>query len=125
MKDNQYKKEAERKWGHTKAYKESTKKIAQYTKQDWSKIQEEAADIYASFFALKGADLSSKNAEEAVLRWQKHISEHYYQCSNTILERLGRMYIADERFRRNIDQNGEGIAAIMSEAIEAYCAKRQ
>jgi hypothetical protein len=31
------------------------------------------------------------------------------------------MYVADERFRENIDRHGEGTAAFLSAAIAAYC----
>lgn len=120
---NSYQREAKEKWGHTKAYKESGKKVSQYTKDDWNTIQSEAADIYASFFALRGTDLSSTMAREVVKRWQNHISAYYYQCSDVMLAGLGQMYIADDRFRSNIDQNGEGTAKIMAEAIEAYCSR--
>ena len=41
-----------------------------------------------------------------------------------VLHSLGQMYTEDERFRRNIDQaGGEGTAAFVRQAIEAYCAK--
>ena len=34
------------------------------------------------------------------------------------------MYVADERFRENIDKaSGEGMAAFVSKAIAAYCGK--
>jgi hypothetical protein len=31
------------------------------------------------------------------------------------------MYVADERFKNNIDKHAEGTAAFISEAIEIYC----
>ncbi|MBQ3513974.1 MAG: TipAS antibiotic-recognition domain-containing protein [Lachnospiraceae bacterium] len=31
------------------------------------------------------------------------------------------MYINDERFTKNIDQNGKGTAEFMSKAIDYYC----
>ena len=33
---------------------------------------------------------------------------------------LGKMYIADERFKKNIDKHGEGTAEFASEAIANY-----
>ncbi len=33
------------------------------------------------------------------------------------------MYVADERFRDNIDRAGAGTAELVSKAIEIYCAK--
>ena len=34
---------------------------------------------------------------------------------------LGKMYIADERFKKNIDKYGEGTAEFVSAAIAVYC----
>ena len=33
------------------------------------------------------------------------------------------MYVADERFKENIDENGEGTAEFAAEAIAVYCGK--
>ena len=49
---------------------------------------------------------------------QNHITENYYTCTNEILAGLGKMYVADERFKNNIDKHGDGTAAFVSEAIE-------
>ena len=34
---------------------------------------------------------------------------------------LGKMYITDERFKKNIDKYGEGTAEFASNAIEVFC----
>ena len=54
---------------------------------------------------------------------QNHITENYYHCTNEILTGLGQMYVADERFRNNIDKHADGTAAFICEAIEVYCRK--
>jgi hypothetical protein len=33
------------------------------------------------------------------------------------------MYVADERFKNNIDKHADGTAAFISEAIAVYCGK--
>ncbi|MBE7067587.1 MAG: MerR family transcriptional regulator, partial [Ruminococcaceae bacterium] len=38
---------------------------------------------------------------------------------------LGRMYIADPRFKENIDKYGEGTAEFVSEAIDSFCRRKQ
>ena len=40
---------------------------------------------------------------------------------NEILAGLGKMYVADERFKKNIDKYGEGTAEFASEAIAVFC----
>jgi hypothetical protein len=62
-------------------------------------------------------------AQNLVKMLQNHISSNYYLCTNEILAGLGQMYVADERFRRNIDQHADGTAAFISQAIEVYCSR--
>ena len=71
----------------------------------------------------KGEKPDSADAQELVKKLQNHITENYYRCTNEILAGLGQMYVADERFRNNIDKHAEGTAAFICEAIGAYCGK--
>ena len=50
------------------------------------------------------------------------ITDNYYTCTNEILAGLGLMYIADERFKNNIDSHSLGAAEFISEAIKVYCS---
>ena len=54
---------------------------------------------------------------------QNYITENYYTCTDEILAGLGQMYVADERFKNNIDKHAPGTAAFISESIAAYCEK--
>jgi hypothetical protein len=54
---------------------------------------------------------------------QNHITENYYLCTNEILAGLGQMYVADERFKNNIDKHADGTATFICEAIAVYCSK--
>ena len=42
---------------------------------------------------------------------------------NEILAGLGKMYVTDERFRKNIDKYGEGTAEFLAEAIAIKCGE--
>ena len=62
-------------------------------------------------------------AQALVAKLQRFITEHYYNCTKQILSGLGQMYVADERFKANIDNaGGEGTAEFAAKAIEFYCA---
>ena len=53
---------------------------------------------------------------------QQFITDHFYTCTLEILAGLGEMYVADNRFRKNIDKaDGEGTADFVAQAIRAYC----
>lgn len=60
----------------------------------------------------------------ALFPLQNHITENYYTCNREILSGLGQMYVADERFKNNIDKHAEGTAEFISEAIAIYSQKQ-
>ena len=120
---NQYAEEAKTRWGNTEAYRESAWRTAKYSAEDFARIQEQSNDLFREFAALVGVDPSDARVQALVKRWQALISESYYFCSDEILEGLGQMYVADERFTKNLDQFGAGTAQLMSDAIAAYCKK--
>ena len=68
-----------------------------------------------------GNTTDSEEARALVKELQNYITENYYTCTNQILAGLGQMYIADERYKTNIDKNGDGTADFVSKAIEVYC----
>jgi hypothetical protein len=118
-----YKKEAEERWGDTSAYKESEEKTAKYSKGDWDKIMKEGALIFKSLAINIQKPPKSREVQELIDKWKNHISKYYYSCSDEIFYELGQMYISDKRFKKNIDQYGEGLAEFMNEAIKEYGKK--
>ena len=111
-----YAAEAKAKWGSTDAYAECKKK---------NPGQQQADGLMAllgEFGALKQLDPTCAEAQAMVARLQEYISRNYYNCTRQILAGLGQMYVADERFKTNIDQaGGEGTAQFVSRAIAEFC----
>ena len=124
--NNDYKTEARSLWGNTDAYREHEQKTKNYTKEKWSEANDGLMTIFAEFAALKnsGASADSAEAEALVAKLQAHITENYYTCTDEILAGLGKMYVADERFKKNIDKHGEGTAEFVSEGIRIYVEKK-
>ena len=120
-----YKAEAKEKWGKTDAYNEHAEKTKHYSKEKWNSLAEGMNDILAAFAACmkKGEEPDSTEVQNLVKTLQNHITENYYRCTDEILAGLGKMYVADERFKNNIDKNADGTAEFISEAIEVYCGK--
>jgi DNA-binding transcriptional MerR regulator len=118
-----YKAEAREKWGNTDAYKQHEEKTRNYSKQKWNDLAAGMDDIMAQFaLCMKnGCSPVSSEAQQLVKALQNHITENYYNCTDPILAGLGQMYVADERFKNNIDKHLDGTAAFISEAIAAYC----
>ena len=82
--------------------------------------------IFAEFAACKasGASADSAEAQALVAKLQVHITENYYTCTDEILAGLGKMYVADERFKKSIDKSGEGTAEFASETIAEYVKEK-
>ena len=120
--DCNYKTEACERWGATDAYREHEQKTKNYTKEKWAEVNEGLMAIFAEFAVCKqsGAEADSNEAQALVAKLQAHISANYYTCTNEILAGLGKMYVADDRFKKNIDKYGEGTAEFAADAIAAY-----
>ena len=118
-----YENEARERWGNTAAYHEHEQKTKNYTKEDWIQVNDGLMAIFAELAMCKnnGASADSAEAQELVAKLQAHITAHYYTCNNEILAGLGKMYVADERFKNNIDKYGEGTADFVAEAISVFC----
>lgn len=117
----EYANEVKTKWGHTDAYKESEDKTKSYDNAKWELINKECVAIFREFARIKDQAPDSEEAQKLVKKWQDCITSNFYTCTKEILAGLGQMYVADERFTKSIDQYGEGTAAFMNEAIQAYC----
>ncbi len=123
MNMDQYKEEAGSKWGDTQAYQESEDKTAHYTQAQWAQIHQEMDAIMMTFAKYSKAGLApdSLPVQELVSKWQRFLTQYYYDCTCEILSALGRMYIADERFKANIDRYGVGTAELLSAGIAVFC----
>ena len=117
--------EARERYGNTVAYREHEQKTKNYTKEKWAEANDGIMAIFAEFAACKdsGASVDSAEARALVAKLQAHITENYYTCTDEILAGLGKMYVADERFQKNIDKYGDGTAEFAADAIEVYCRK--
>ena len=121
-----YENEARERYGNTAAYREHEQKTKNYTKEKWAEANDGLMAIFAEFAAWKqsGATADSTEAQSLVAKLQAHITANYYTCTDEILAGLGKMYVADERFKKNIDKYGEGTTEFAAEGIRIYVEKK-
>jgi DNA-binding transcriptional MerR regulator len=118
-----HKAEAKEKWGATYAYKEYAEKTKNYSKKRWNDIIQGLDHIMAEF-AVCVRNEETPNcivAQKLVNILQNYITENYYLCTNEILVGLAQMYVADERFKNNINKHADGTAEFILEAVRFYC----
>ena len=119
---NNYDTEALSRWGNTYAYREHEQKTRNYTKEKRAEANNALMAIFAEFADCKANSESADSAEAQALvaKLQAYITDNYYTCTNEILAGLGKMYVSDERFKENINKNGDKTAEFALEAIVCY-----
>ena len=117
-----YNNEVKERWGNTEAYAEFSEKTKDYSKERFADINTGPEYIFRDFAELmkSGAEPDSSDAQALVKKLQDYITENYYTCTDEILKGLGQMYVADERFKSNIDKYADGTAEYASKAISIY-----
>ena len=120
---NKYADEVRKRFGNTDSYCEYEQKTKNYREEKWSSVNEGLMSIFSEFAMCKDSGLRADSAEAQSLvdKLQTYISANYYTCTKEILAGLGKMYICDERFKKNINKYGEGTAEFTSKAIEEFC----
>ena len=123
---DKYSSEARSRWGATDAYREHEQKTKNYTKEKWAEANDGLMAIFFELAVCKDSGVNADSTEARVLvaKLQEHITANYYTCTDEILSGLGKMYVADERFKKNIDKYGEGTAEFASKAIAVFCQEK-
>lgn len=122
---DEYAAQAKASWGTTDAYKEFEKKSAGRSREEEQILGVQMMDIFAEFGKISDRKPESEEAQLLVKKLQDFISEHYYTCTDEILESLGSMYSGGGDMTANIDRYaGEGTAVFVSEAIEVYILRK-
>ena len=123
----EYEAEAQERWGHSDAYRESAKRTKRYTPDDWRRLGEEQAAIYADAVAALQANQppDSTEAMEIAERHRDSMTRWFYPCSHAMHAGLADLYEADQRFTTNIDRFGTGLTQFLSAAIRANALRHE
>ncbi|MCG7343208.1 MerR family transcriptional regulator [Sporosarcina sp. ACRSL] len=114
---NPYEQEARERWGD-KAVDKANKNVANFGKE----TQEEMNRIYFKLAELRNTDPAAEESQAAIGEWYTFLNK----IGDYPLEAfagLGEMYVADERFTKNIDKFGEGLAVFMRDAMNVYAER--
>jgi DNA-binding transcriptional MerR regulator len=113
--------EADQRWGHTDAYRESARRTGTYGKDEWVAIKAEADAGLRDFAdALRsGAPPDGSRAMDLAEAHRRHISRWFYDCGYDMHRGLAEMYVADERFAKHYEDVTPGLAQYVHDAIIA------
>lgn len=119
---DEYAARAKAAWGKTPQYSEFEEKAKNRTPKEDQILSGQCMMIFGEFGKIKDTDPSSEAARELVIKLQRFLTEHFYTCTDQILSGLGKMYAGGGEFTKSIDEYaGEGTAAFVNKAIQAYC----
>jgi DNA-binding transcriptional MerR regulator len=113
--------EAEQRWGDTDAWKESQRRTAAYTKEDWLRIKADGDALSRRLAAAftSGVAADSEAGMDLAEEHRQGISQTFYDCTYEAHRGLGDMYLADDRFARNYEPLAPGLTQWLRDAIHA------
>ncbi|MCI7097561.1 MAG: MerR family transcriptional regulator [Lachnospiraceae bacterium] len=123
---DEYAKQAKAAWGETDAYKEYEEKSKGRTGKDEQAMGEGLMQLFVEFGEMKrsGMKPSDEAVQKQVEKLQTYITEHYYMCTQEILQGLGCMYSGGGEMTDNINRaGGEGTAEFTDRAIRVFCGR--
>ncbi|GCD43958.1 MerR family transcriptional regulator [Streptomyces paromomycinus] len=120
-----YADEVRERWGGSDAYKESQRRTASYTKEDWKRLTEEFDAVHRKMAGVmaSGRPADSAEAMDVAEEHRRFISSGYYDCSYEMHTCLGEMYVADERFTATYEAIRPGLAVYMRDAMLANAVR--
>ncbi|WP_119727467.1 MerR family transcriptional regulator [Thermomonospora amylolytica] len=124
---DRYEAEAEERWGGTDAYRESQRRVASYTKEDWKRIKAEQEAIIRGFVEAMAAGVPAADARAMDLaeRHRQSITDGFYECTVEIHRGLADLYVSDPRFTAAYDRAAEGLAQYVHDAILANADRQE
>jgi len=121
----QYADEVQERWGDTDAYQQSARRTSTYSKDDWIRIKAEQGAAQARYAAVMAAGLPADSPEAMAAAEENRllIDRYFYDLSREMHVKLGEMYLADARFRKNYEDLAPGLAQYVHDAIAANAAR--
>lgn len=111
---NNYEQEAKEKWDN-EAVEQTKKKLNPFNQQRFN-------EIYRHLATLRHLSPDHRDAQQGIEEWFNYLNT-IGNYSTEAFAALGQIYIDDERFTKNIDQFGEGLAKFMRDAMIIFSKK--
>lgn len=115
----QYAEEAKTKYD-PKMVDEVNAKVSKWSREKWATVRKEGDEILRQLARLKGKPVSDPAVQSLVARHYANLT-NFYVASPGMYKGLGQLYVQDERFRKNFDKCGDGLAAHLQQAIDYFC----
>ena len=89
-------------------------------------VTEEFNEVFRSMAKFKdeNVDVAEKEVQSKVEDLYNNMNEYAFDCSIEVFSYIGKGYVHNPEFKKNIDKFGDGVAEYTSKAIEKYCSDR-
>ena len=120
---NPYEQEARKRWGEDTVDKANAT-LSSLGGDGQEELSNRMENLFRALAKIREIDPASQEAQEAIGRWYDLLNTmgHY---SPDMFGNLGRMYVDDPRFTKNIDKYGEGLALFMRDAMIVYSGRKK
>lgn len=118
-----YEHEVQQRWGNTKAYRQY--KNRSHTPEQIEHFKQQQDQIYQDLFELMSKDVSEPVVQQNIHEARMLIHNTWYDCDIIMFGQLGELYQDDERYKKNIDKNREGLTDFLCQAISYYVQHHQ
>lgn len=112
--------EAKQRWGNTDAYKQSTERVKNMSKENMARIQKENDELMKKIAANMSHGPNSPEIQKLIARHYANL-RHFYEPNLEMYRGLGQMYCDDPRFSAHYEKYAPNLAKFLRDAIAAFC----
>lgn len=119
---DRYENEATKKYG-----KEVIEEAKKRQNGNEDKMFEQFNDVFFKLSTLKDEknEVDNEEVQSTIEKLYNNINKYGFNCSLEVFGYIGKGYVANPEFKKNIDKFGEGTAQFVSDAIEIYVDKKK
>lgn len=125
MTHNPYEEEARRLWGD-EAVDASHARIGSLSSDEQKEIADGLEGLFQELALIRYESPDSHVAQNAMEKMYHYFNKNFgYEYSLEAFAGLGKLYVEDQRFTKNIDKYGEGLSAFLYEAMNQYVQNKK
>ncbi len=117
--ETEYAAEAEQRWGHTDAYKQSKERTKHLTKEDYKRMAKDGDTFMKTLAKCIDAGPADAKTQDLIAKHYKSL-ETFYDPSPELYRGLGEMYVNDPRFRAYYEKYDPRMPEFMRDAMNIY-----
>ena len=118
-----YEQEVREKYGD-QLWQQSQQRFGSLPKAQQEVILREGQEINHAILADYEKGFDHPDVQANIARWHDYL-QHFYDCSLDVFEGLGHLYVEDPRFKATYDEQREGFAHFMEQAMSYYVIKKR